>query len=224
MDKKKEGISLENKLSKLLQLSKGENSTPHKVKETQRSYSPTSLMTQQMNNEIKKNKINISDSYNEKKTLKNISHNEKKPIKKIYKPIKQYRPVINKNTHEAKILDKLKNFDSIDDLEKEIKRNKEKYEKLFPKDKKKEQIKEKPKYKPGTLEEQKKLKKIEEINDMITIQNTLLGKKRYINKSSSNKQPEMYYNPKEKFCPTCLCMHLPGIHKRDNKYSSPSFN
>lgn len=210
MDKKEE-TSLKNKLSKLLQFTKNSESSSHKGKEVQRSYSPTSILTHQTT-----------------KMKPIVSNNEKKPVKETNNIIKHYKPIINKRnpqkTQDDKILDKLKNFDNIEELEKEISRNKEKYEKLFPKEKKKPIIKQKPQYKPGSIGEQKKLEKIEEINNMITIQNTFIGKKRYNKPSSTSKPPEMYYNPKEKFCAQCLSMHLPGAHKTKNKNQYFPFN
>ena len=208
MDKRKEGNSLENKLSKLLQLTKNKESTSHKVKEVQRSYSPTSILTHQTT-----------------KMKPIVNHHEKKPIKETNNVIKHYKPIIKKKNpqkaQEDKILDKLKNFDNIEELEIEINRNREKYEKLFPKEKKKTIVEQKPQYKPGSIGEQKKLEKIEEINNMITIQSNFIGRKRYYKSSTSNKPPEIYYNPKEKFCAQCLSMHLPGAHKTNKVQPSP---
>ena len=108
MDKRKEGNSLENKLSKLLQLTKNKESTSHKVKEVQRSYSPTSILTHQTT-----------------KMKPIVNHHEKKPIKETNNVIKHYKPIIKKKNpqkaREDKILDKLKNFDNIEELEIEIK-------------------------------------------------------------------------------------------------------
>ena len=73
MDKRKEGNSLENKLSKLLQLTKNKESTSHKVKEVQRSYSPTSILTHQTT-----------------KMKPIVNHHEKKPIKETNNVIKHY--------------------------------------------------------------------------------------------------------------------------------------
>jgi hypothetical protein len=174
---------------------------------------------------VKKNIESLSKSLEIKKSI-NITSN-KHNHSDISRNIKEIKSIHNKYKPKEDILyDKLKNFDSLDDVLNEVQKNKE-FGNLFKntsghKDSS-AKIDEKPLklqglYKPTTSDEAKVLKKIDELNKIKEIQEIgLLGKKHKNNSGISSGKNAKFITDDDIWCSKCKGWHDKDLHKKFSK-------
>lgn len=142
--------------------------------------------------------------------------NQNKEIK-TNSPVQKFK-IPNRN--EIKMLSKLKNYDSMQELFDSIENNREEFSKLFPA-KQKEEIKLTQLYKPKNDSEAKMIKRIEEINsstkdDIVSAALPITKNKR----SNSGPRPELkklnskFVSENDIYCSRCRSYHSEEYHKK----------
>lgn len=166
-------------------------------------------------------------------TKNSNSNNLNKPsliIKEDLKtfPDREKKPQISKlPSKEEKLYNSLKEFKNINEVFEEIENNKE-YEKMFKEKAKKSQDSEKEleklskskEYKPGSAQEEKMFKAIDEINKIKELEDSkLLGKKQKLSNGNSSNYSRsvnlgnLNYSEKDVWCSKCKKMHSSDFHK-----------
>ena len=150
-------------------------------------------------------------------------------------------PPVTKKKESNSLLDKLKNFDSLEALENEIEKNKHDVKKLFPDETKITitKIDKKPIQKDKDIIPKKKipnteLKRVNQVQSNKQSKDQLLNKKRQISREPSNSIPKKIPNktnsssiphkeinkkpqsngPQKINCEKCKCFHYPNMHVR----------
>ena len=158
---------------------------------------------------------------------------------------KNIAPVTKKKESNS-LLDKLKNFDSLEALENEIEKNKHDVKKLFPDETKITitKIEKKPMQKDRDVIPKKKIvnnepKKVNQVQPKKQSKDQFLNKKRQISQEPSNSIPKKIPNkinsssipnkdinkkplPQKINCEKCKCFHLPNMHVRPSEIKKSS--
>jgi hypothetical protein len=159
----------------------------------------------------------LSKSQEIKKSIQ-ISNNKQNQSDNL--PYKKHNVKTMKNPKEERLYNKLKNFNSLDEVLNEVHSNKE-YVQLFKDNSAKKEIPvvEKPTklqgcYKPTSTDEAKLFKKIDELNKMKESQEiTMLGKKHGNKSEISARKNSQYIRDDDIWCSKCKGWHDKDLHK-----------